>query len=282
MGGFLPVPKSRVAFSLFGLDIMWYALMLTTGIVLGFLYVYRTAKLKGIDQEKVMDIALYAIPAGTIGARLYYVVFNLDYYLSNPSQILNFRAGGLAIHGALIFGIGTAALLLRRWKQKPIIWLDMIGPAFAIGQAVGRWGNYFNSEAHGGPTDLPWAIEVDGQMVHPTFLYESIWCLLIFIFLATLDRRNMKNGKGFPGQIFCLYVILYSVERYFVEGLRTDSLMIGPIRQAQLFSVLAVAIGLILYFVLKKRAASKALSGPQTDPQEAPAPEASELEKRDE
>ena len=126
--------------------------------------------------------------------------------------------------------------------------LDLIFPEVALGQAIGRWGNFFNSEAHGGPTDLPWAIEVDGEMVHPTFLYESIWCLLLFIFLIWFSKRT-----SFKGQIVCLYGMLYSVERFFVEGLRTDSLMIGPLRQAQVISIAIFTVSLAAYIMLSHR-----------------------------
>ena len=116
-----------------------------------------------------------------------------------------------------------------------------------MGQAIGRWGNFFNSEAHGGPTDLPWAVIVNGQGVHPTFLYESIWCFLLFIFLLVMSRN-----RKFPGQIICLYAVIYSVERFFVEALRTDSLMIGPFKQAQVLSLTVIIVGIILYFILSK------------------------------
>ena len=125
---------------------------------------------------------------------------------------------------------------------------DLIFPSVALAQAIGRWGNFFNSEAHGGPTDLPWALYVNGEYVHPTFLYESIWCLFIFVFLTLFTRKRKFNG-----QITCLYGMLYSVERIFVEQLRTDSLMIGPFKQAQVISLCIFAICLILYWVLRKK-----------------------------
>ncbi len=255
MSSFLPVPD-RVAFSLFGLDIMWYGVMLVTGMVLGTALVYLRAPRHGLERETVLDIVLYCIPFAIVGARLYYVVFEWERYAANPLSALNLRGGGLAIHGGLIFGIGLMCYILYKRKQNVLKWMDMAFTGVALAQAIGRWGNYFNSEAHGTPTDLPWAIEVDGQLVHPTFLYESLWCFLLCIFLVWLDERNLKNSKGFDGQLACLYVILYSVERFFVEGLRTDSLYIGPsktIRQAQLLSVVLIVAGIAAYFVLRKR-----------------------------
>lgn len=250
MSAFLPVPN-RVAFSIFGIDIMWYGVLIGIGMILGVSIAYIRCPRHGLDKEKLLDLAIYCIPFGVIGARAYYVLFQWDYYKDHLSQIPNIRGGGLAIHGGLIFGLGLAAfLLIKRWKQNPLEWMDIIAPSIALGQAIGRWGNYFNSEAHGGPTDLPWAIEVDGQLVHPTFLYESIWCLLLFIGLIWMHEKGLRR---FPGQIFCLYLILYSAERFFVEGLRTDSLMIGPLRQAQVLSLCTIAATAALYFYLKKK-----------------------------
>ena len=130
--------------------------------------------------------------------------------------------------------------------------LDLVIPTVALAQAIGRWGNYFNSEAHGGPTDLPWAVMIDGVPCHPTFLYESIWCFLLFVFLLWLD-----NHRKFEGQIFLMYGMLYSVERFFVEALRTDSLMIGPFKQAQVLSLTLIVICTVVYVILNRRHKTK-------------------------
>ena len=169
-------------------------------------------------------------------------------YAGDFTKIINFREGGLAIHGGLILGIIAGACMCRHHRISLTNLLDLLAPGFAIGQSIGRWGNFFNSEAHGGPTDLPWAVIVNGQGVHPTFLYESLWCLLLCVFLM-LMRRNIK----FSGQIFCMYAVLYSVERFFVEGLRTDSLMIGPFRQAQVLSLSLIVIFAVIYILLDRR-----------------------------
>ncbi len=252
---FLPVPDP-IAFRVFGLEIRWYAICVVLGMVLGVSLAYMRAPKKGIDPEHVLDIALWALPLGVIGARLYYVLFTWEYYSAHPDQILNIRGGGLAIHGGLIFGIGTAIFLIKRYKGNIRDYMDILMPGIALGQAIGRWGNYFNSEAHGVETDLPWAIYAEGKLVHPTFLYESIWCLLLCIFLIWADD-HMKGG--FKGRNAALYLILYSVERFFVEGLRTDSLMIGSLRQAQLISLAMIAGGIVLFFVLKKAGDRKCL-----------------------
>jgi phosphatidylglycerol:prolipoprotein diacylglycerol transferase len=192
---------------------------------------------------------LFCVPAGLVGARLYYVLFNLDDFVGDPMQIFNTRAGGLAIHGALLLGILMALILFKVWNISPLNGLDLAAPGFALAQSIGRWGNYFNQEAHGGPTNLPWAIIVDGESVHPTFLYESLWCLLLFLLLISVDNR-----RYFEGQTFLLYCILYSLERFFVEGLRTDSLMLfGEFRQAQVLSAAVFVICGIAYIHLRRK-----------------------------
>lgn len=238
----------RVAFSIFGIDVMWYGVLMATGMILGTLIAIKEAKRVGIKEEYVLDLAIYAIPAGLLGARLYYVIFNWEYYSQNISQILNFRGGGMAIHGALIGGILTGYIFtkiknINFWKMADTVLLGM-----PLAQAIGRWGNFINGEAHGGPTDLPWGIMVDGVKVHPTFLYESIWNLGIFIFLWIFRKK-----KQYEGQIIIYYITLYSLGRFFIEGLRTDSLMIGPLRMAQVISLAGVVGGIIAHMYLSKK-----------------------------
>ncbi len=268
---FLSVPDP-IAFRIFGLEIRWYAICIVVGMIGAVLIMMKRTPLYGISPaDKVLDFVLWVIPVGVVGARLYYCLFEWDRYKGDPISILYIHQGGLAIHGGLIFGIITAIILVRRWKQSPLAWLDLAAPGIAIGQAIGRWGNYFNSEAHGTETTLPWAIEVNGQMVHPTFLYESIWCLLLCIGLCIFEK---KRKKRFNGQIILLYAIFYSIERFFVEGLRTDSLWIGSLRQAQVISVCIVICCGAGYFFLKKRSEKKAEEAAKAA--EAEAPEAAE------
>lgn len=255
MKPFLPVPDP-VAFTIFGLDIMWYAVMLTLGIVAGGYILCKRAPKRGFTDDDALDMILPSVPVCVITSRLYYVIFEWDFYSQHKDQILNIRGGGLAIHGAILGAIIMAVILCKIRNQNLLDWLDLAFPGIAMGQAIGRWGNYFNSEAHGTPTDLPWHILCDGELVHPTFLYESIWCLLLCIFLIWLDNRNLKNNTGFKGQIICLYGIIYSVERFFVEGLRTDSLYLDTartIRQAQVISVCTIVLCIVLYAILKKK-----------------------------
>jgi len=237
-----------VAFHLFSLDIRWYGILVATGIALGTLVFYRRGPKRGISGDSVLDILIISIPVGVVCARLYYVLFNWDYYALDPIQILNVRGGGLAIHGGLLGGLLAAWLVARHKKIHYLDIVDSVVPGFALAQAIGRWGNYFNGEAHGGPTDLPWGIMVNGEKVHPTFLYESIWCFLLFLFLIWLDRK-----PRFPGQLACLYGILYSLERFFVESLRTDSLMLGPFKQAQLLSLAVIIICIFLYYYFRTK-----------------------------
>lgn len=236
-----------VAFKIFGIDVMWYGLFISIGVIIGTILALKEAERLGIDEEIVIDFLLYAIPIALIGARVYYVVFSWDYYGKNLKEIFNFRGGGLAIHGAIIAASIFAIIFTR--KRKVDFWkiADICAPGLILGQAIGRWGNYINQEAYGVPTNLPWGIIIDGVKVHPTFLYESIWNFLVFGFLLWYRRNKSKVS----GEVFLLYLMLYSAIRVFVEGLRTDSLMMGPIRVAQLISVLGILGS--LYYLLKRR-----------------------------
>ena len=244
----MPQPNP-VAFTVFNIEIMWYAICVTLGIILAVIFVCLRAGRHGLTQDQLLNFIIISVPCGIIGARAYYVIFNWDWYAGDIGRILNVRAGGLAVHGGLILGIGVGLLLCFLWRVRPLNLLDLCAPAIALAQSVGRWGNYFNSEAHGGPTDLPWGVWINGQTYHPTFLYESIWCFLLFLFLFYMD-----NHRKFEGQIILLYGILYSLERFCVEALRTDSLMLGPLKQAQVISLVIIAVCAVLYVILNRRA----------------------------
>jgi phosphatidylglycerol:prolipoprotein diacylglycerol transferase len=221
---------------------------MASGMIIGTLLAIKEGKRVGIKEDDILDLAIVAIPSGLIGARLYYVIFNWDYYSQNISQVLNFRGGGMAIHGALIGGI-LAGYLFSRYKKMSFFKLaDTVIIGVPLAQAIGRWGNFINQEAHGGPTNLPWGIMVNGEKVHPTFLYESIWNIGIFIFLWIFRKK-----KQYEGEVIVLYTILYSLGRFFIEGLRTDSLMIGPFRMAQVISLVGVIGGIIVHIYLSKK-----------------------------
>ena len=231
-----------IAFTIAGIEIRWYGILIAFAMMLAVIISSKRAHEHGLKDEDVLDICLWMLPVGVIGARLYYVIFNLDMY-HTLKEALNIRSGGLAIHGGLIFGMLTVIIVCRHKKISAFNTLDLFIPTVALAQSIGRWGNFFNGEAHGGPTDLPWGILVDGVKVHPTFLYESLWCLFLFFFLSWWDRNR---NRAF-GQTLALYGILYSIERFFVEALRTDSLMIGPFKQAQVISICAIAASLFLF-----------------------------------
>lgn len=236
----------RVAFSIFGIDIYWYAILIITGVLIGAKFAQKEFVKRGFEEDFVYDMLFVILPIAIIGARTWYVIFEWDMYKNNPIQILNFRAGGLAIHGGILFAI-IGLYFYANKKEIPLIdLLDILAPSLAFGQAIGRWGNFVNGEAHGTPTNLPWAIIVDGVKVHPTFLYESIGDFLIFLFLINYRKKNPKKGIQTS-----IYFIAYGILRFFVEGLRTDSLMVGPIRMAQLTSVIYLILGIYLFVKYK-------------------------------
>lgn len=239
-----------VAFTIFGIDVMWYGILVTLGIYLGVLSVSKLADgSRGITSDDILDLCLIMIPVAVLTTRLWFVIFyDLEYYLQNPIQILNFREGGLAIHGGIIGGI-IVVLLFSKKKNIDFLYLfDILSPGLALGQAIGRWGNYTNHEAHGGPTDLPWGIMVDGVKVHPTFLYESIITFSLFLYLYFYLSKNKK----FDGQMCSIYLIGYGIARLLIEPLRTDNLMVGDLRIARIISLIFVIIGVGIYFYGKK------------------------------
>ncbi len=240
-----------VAFTIFGLTVRWYGIMIALGLFLGILVMRQRARKLGMDDDLIIDIVLVCMPAAIIGARAYYVLFNLPYYDGDFMKMINIRQGGLAIHGGVIAGLIAGFILTRVRKLEFWKLADIAAPALILGQAIGRWGNFFNSEAHGGPTDLPWGIMVDGVRVHPTFFYEFIWNLCVFAILIWY-----RDKKKFQGEVFALYMILYSIGRFFIEGLRTDSLMLGPLRMAQVISLCAIGLGLGFIVAMRRRIGS--------------------------
>lgn len=237
----IKVDNDPVAFRIFGLNIYWYAIIIITGMIVGAYFAKKEFDKRGFDPDFIYDFLTIMLPMAIIGARLWYVIFEWDYYSQNPIQILNFRAGGLAIHGGIIASVITGYFFSKKKNVSLIELTDVIFPSVAIGQAIGRWGNFMNMEAYGYPTNLPWAMEINGVGVHPTFLYESIGDLIIFLIL--LNRRKKVNIRG---EITSLYLILYGILRFFVEGLRTDSLYVFGLRTAQLMSIAFVIFGIIM------------------------------------
>lgn len=251
-----------VAFSIFGLDIRWYGILISSGILLGLIVAQFNCKWRDMDYDTMFDAALICLPFGIIGARLYYVIFEFSSYRGNILDMLNTRLGGLAIHGGVIFAL-AAAFIYSRYKKINFLKLaDTAAPSIILAQALGRWGNFFNQEAHGGPVSSEFikrfplfiqnGMNIDGTYYHPTFLYESSWDILVFLILMYILRKSKK-----PGIVLFSYIGLYSVGRFFIEGLRTDSLMLGPIRMAQLVSLIGIILSIIfiIFSYYKKKQA---------------------------
>ncbi|MGK0468532.1 MAG: phosphatidylglycerol:prolipoprotein diacylglycerol transferase [Clostridium sp.] len=243
-----------IAFNIFGLPVAWYGIFIATGMMVGILLADFTSRLKNVNYDELLNITLISFPVAIIGARAYYVAFEFNQYKDNLLQVFNIRQGGLAIHGGVIFGM-IAALLYTRYKKESLLkFADVAAPSIIIGQAIGRWGNFFNSEAHGGPvsqgfiSEFPDFIQkgmlIDGVYYHPTFLYESIWNVLVCLILIYLLTKTFKRGT-----VFFTYIGLYSIGRFFIEGLRTDSLMFAGLRVAQLISLAGVALWIIFVVV---------------------------------
>ncbi|WKY49247.1 prolipoprotein diacylglyceryl transferase [Eubacteriaceae bacterium ES3] len=243
-----------IAFTLFGLEIRWYGIFIATALVLALYIAVKRAPKLGLTADHVLDFFLFMIPAIIVGARLYYVIFSFDYYKNHPAEIFAIRNGGLAIHGGIIAGIIVALILCRVKNINFFTLADVVIPGLPLGQAIGRWGNFFNQEAYGGQTDLPWAITVNDPVyglisVHPTFLYESIWNIGVFGFLLFYEKRFKKKD----GELLFVYMIGYSIGRFFIEGLRTDSLMFFGLRIAQIISLVAIIVGLAGIYWLRKQ-----------------------------
>ena len=259
---------NRVAFSIGDLPVYWYGILIALGFILAILYVSRRAREFGVDADRILDVILGGAIGGIVGARAYYVILQWDYYGQNLSQIFNTRSGGMAIYGGLIGGvlIGLLMCKIRRVKFMPA--LDLVVGGFLIGQGIGRWGNFVNIEAFGANTSLPWGMsssvitdyltqheaeleaigmDIDPNMpVHPTFLYESLWCLLGFAFIAWYTRR-----RKFDGELTLLYMMWYGAGRAVIEGLRTDSLMIPgtSLRASQVLAAAMAVVAAIIWIV---------------------------------
>lgn len=252
-----------IAFKLFGIPIHWYALIIVSGIVLGVWMASREAVRVGFEEDDIIDFMLWALPMSIIGARLYYVIFEWRTYIEYPLQIFNIRNGGLAIYGGLIAGGIVVYLFTQHRYYSFWKFLDVAAPSVIIAQAIGRWGNFMNHEAYGPETSrqfleslhLPnFIIEnmyIDGAFHHPTFLYESIWNVIGF---AVILYLRSKKDLFRQGEIFLTYVLWYSFGRFFIEGMRTDSLyLFNAIRVSQLLSAVLFVTALILFVYRRKK-----------------------------
>lgn len=249
-----------VALQIGPLSIRWYGILMALAMAIGLWIAYRDARRRGLDPESLLKASELGLLGALVGARLYYVLFNLDYYMQYPRKIIAVWEGGLAIHGGIIGGVlvGGGYAYLRKLPVRE--YLDIAAPSLVLGQAIGRWGNYFNEEAFGTPTSLPWKLYISPShrplqyaqedFFHPAFLYESLWDLAVFFLLVYVFRDRFKHAKG---ALFLTYLGLYSVGRFITEGLRTDPLMFGSIRVAQVVSLLGVAAAVIGVPLLLRR-----------------------------
>ena len=265
------------SFTVFGIEIAYYGVIIALGMLAGALVAYREAKKTGQKVDDYIDFTLYTLIAAIIGARIYYVIFEWDYYSAHPLEIFNLRAGGLAIYGGVLASALTLFIFTKVKKLKFWLMADTAVQGLIIGQIIGRWGNFFNREAFGGYTDSLFAMQlpvseakgitqeliehlvtIDGVsyvQVHPTFLYEGTWNLLLFIGICLYKRH-----KKFDGEIFAIYLMGYGVGRFIIEGLRTDQLVIkalGGIAASQVLSIILIvlAVAFVIYnrVQLKKR-----------------------------
>lgn len=243
------------------LKIYWYSIMILIGVIIGCYIVIKESKRFNISKNQISDMLFYTMIFGIIGARLYYVIFNLKYYINNPIDIIKVWEGGLAIHGGIIGGIVYLIYYTKKNKLDTLLITDICAPGLLIGQAIGRWGNFFNKEAHGPITTIEYLRNlhlprfiIDGMKINnnyyiPTFFYESLWCIIgLIIIILTRKLKKIRIG-----QITGFYLIWYGIGRYIIEGFRTDSLMLNTIKQAQLISIIMIIIGFILIIISRTK-----------------------------
>lgn len=258
MANLLSLALNPIAFNLGPIEVHWYGIIIASGVILAVWLAVKEGDKRGIKADDIYDMILWALPAALICARLYYVVFQWSYYKNNPGEIIKIWDGGIAIYGSLI-GAMIVVILFCRHRAIPVwLMLDVAAPTVILAQAIGRWGNFMNQEAFGQVTSLSFLqglhlphfiitqMYISGAYRQPTYLYESLWSLLGFTVLVTL-RHNPHFFKR--GEVFLTYVMWYSFGRFFVEGMRTDSLMLGSLRVSQILSIILFisAIGLIIY-----------------------------------
>ncbi len=249
-----------VAFQIGGHPFRWYGVIIAVGFLLAFLYAMKSCKKFRLDEDKFIDAVLVGLVGGVVGARAYYVLFDAsDQFVKNPLSALYIWDGGVGIYGGIIGGLLCGALVAKLHKISVPAVLDLGSLGFLIGQSIGRWGNFVNQEAFGSATDLPWRMSSENTAliastgVHPCFLYESLWCALGFVLLHIFSRKFRR----YDGQVFLLYSLWYGVGRFFIEGLRTDSLItpVVPLRVSQVVAAAAVIASAVLLVVFRRRTA---------------------------
>lgn len=244
-----------IIFEIGAFSVRWYGFLIASAVLIGVTLSQYLAKRRNVNPDLIGDVAIWIIISAIVGARIYYVLFQWQDYAGHPGDMIAIWKGGIAIHGAIIGGTLATTLFAR--LNKISVWqlTDVFVPSLALGQAIGRWGNFFNSEAFGRPTDLPWKLFIPPsrrppeylqyEYFHPTFLYESIWNLLVFGGLIYLFFWGLRHREQFKlGTLTLIYLIAYSLGRFWIEGLRTDSLMLGPLRIAQVVSLVGIFAGI--------------------------------------
>lgn len=266
---------SRAAFNLFGNDIYWYGIIIASGMLLSMFLALRSCEKFGLTRDDITDMLIFGVPSAIIFARLYYVLFKWEEFRCDFFAIINIRSGGLAIYGGVIGAILSVFIFTKVRKIPTLKLFDFAAVYLPLGQAIGRWGNFFNQEAYGVNTTLPWGMKsesisrelesmkkagldsvnwvIDPNLpVHPTFLYESLWNIGLFLLLLFMRKR-----KKFEGEIFALYMALYGLGRFFIEGIRTDSLMFGSLRVSQILAMLFFIV-FLTFVLIKRKSAAKA------------------------
>ena len=246
--------------SLGPLTIHWYSIFILIGILIGGQLAIKEGEKRNIPKDFIFNLLFLTILFGIIGARIYFVIFNFDYYKSNPLEIIMIWKGGLAIHGGIIAGLLTIIIYSKKYHANIFRVLDIITPSLILAQAIGRWGNFFNGEAHGPETTLAHlqnmhlpqfiidGMHINGVYYTPTFLYESVLCIIGFVILIIV--RNLKTTK--IGQTTSIYLIWYGLIRFFIEIQRTDSLMLANLKMAQIISIIMIIIGIIIFIIKRK------------------------------
>jgi phosphatidylglycerol:prolipoprotein diacylglycerol transferase len=257
---------SPILFEIGPISLRWYGFLIASAVLIGVFLSQKLGKYRNIDPELISDLVIWLVIGAIPAARIYYVLFEWQNYAQHPQDIIAIWQGGIAIHGAIIGGVISAVIFAKINRQSFWQLTDVIAPSLILGQAIGRWGNFFNSEAFGIPTNLPWKLYIpvnnrpiqylNFEYFHPTFLYESLWNISVFTLLIILFFWSIKNNNKLKtGTISLIYLIAYSLGRVWIEGFRIDSLMLGFLRIAQIVSLSAIAFGifgLIWLYVLKK------------------------------
>lgn len=250
-----------VAFELGPISVAWYGIIIVSAMILAIYLTINEGEKRGISEDFIVDTAFWTLPISILGARLYYVLFELEFYLNNPGRIFAIWEGGLAIYGGIIAGFLTFYYRSQKEKVPILLLTDIVAPYLLLAQAIGRWGNFINQEAHGGevsrqflenlmlPEFIIEQMNISGTYYHPTFLYESVWSIIGVVIILLIRNRKKLLLRG---ETTALYLIWYGIGRFFIEGMRTDSLYIGPLRVSQVLSIVLVVLGIALIVYQRK------------------------------